>query len=85
MTRVVLLWGDRHELRRALADGGARAAARPAEGGVDPFRAQAHVIEALATALVERDRYTGEHSAICAETRADAAACAPAAATPFPR
>jgi diguanylate cyclase (GGDEF)-like protein len=51
-------------LDRACADGGARAAARPAEGGVDPFRAQAHVIEALATALVERDRYTGEHSAI---------------------
>ena len=50
-------------LDRARADGGARAAARPAEGGVDPFRAQAHVIEALATALVERDRYTGEHSA----------------------
>ena len=51
-------------LDRARADGGARAAARPAEGGVNPFRAQAHVIEALATALVERDRYTGEHSAI---------------------
>jgi diguanylate cyclase (GGDEF)-like protein/putative nucleotidyltransferase with HDIG domain len=50
-------------LDRARADGGARAAARPAESGVDPFRAQAHVIEALATALVERDRYTGEHSA----------------------
>jgi putative nucleotidyltransferase with HDIG domain len=49
-------------LDRARADGGARAA-RPAAGGVDPFRAQAHVIEALATALVERDRYTGEHSA----------------------
>jgi diguanylate cyclase (GGDEF)-like protein/putative nucleotidyltransferase with HDIG domain len=50
-------------LDRARADGGARAAARPAGSGVDPFRAQAHVIEALATALVERDRYTGEHSA----------------------
>jgi diguanylate cyclase (GGDEF)-like protein len=50
-------------LDRARADGGASGAARPAEGGVDPFRAQAHVIEALATALVERDRYTGEHSA----------------------
>jgi diguanylate cyclase (GGDEF)-like protein/putative nucleotidyltransferase with HDIG domain len=49
-------------LDRARADGGARAA-RPAAGAVDPFRAQAHVIEALATALVERDRYTGEHSA----------------------
>jgi diguanylate cyclase (GGDEF)-like protein/putative nucleotidyltransferase with HDIG domain len=49
-------------LDRARADGGARAAARPAESGVNPFRAQAHVIDALATALVERDRYTGEHS-----------------------
>jgi diguanylate cyclase (GGDEF)-like protein len=49
-------------LDRARADG-ERAADRPAEGGVNPFRAQAHVIEALATALVERDRYTGEHSA----------------------
>jgi diguanylate cyclase (GGDEF)-like protein/putative nucleotidyltransferase with HDIG domain len=54
-------------LDRARADGGARADARPAEGGVDPFRAQAHVIEALATALVERDRYTGEHSAFVVE------------------
>ena len=54
-------------LDRARADGGARAAARPAEGSIDPFRAQAHVIEALATALVERDRYTGEHSAFVVE------------------
>jgi diguanylate cyclase (GGDEF)-like protein/putative nucleotidyltransferase with HDIG domain len=50
-------------LDRARAAGGARAAARPADSAVNPFRAQAHVIEALATALVERDRYTGEHSA----------------------
>jgi diguanylate cyclase (GGDEF)-like protein len=54
-------------LDRARSDGGARTAARPAEGGVDPFRAQAHVIDALATALVERDRYTGEHSAFVVE------------------
>jgi putative nucleotidyltransferase with HDIG domain len=54
-------------LDHARADGGARAAARPAEGGVNPFRAQAHVIEALATALVERDRYTGEHSVFVVE------------------
>jgi len=54
-------------LDRARADGGARAAARPAEGSINPFRAQAHVIEALATALVERDRYTGEHSAFVVE------------------
>jgi diguanylate cyclase (GGDEF)-like protein/putative nucleotidyltransferase with HDIG domain len=58
-----LLAGAARGLDRARADGGARAAARPAESGVNPFRAQAHVIEALATALVERDRYTGEHSA----------------------
>jgi diguanylate cyclase (GGDEF)-like protein/putative nucleotidyltransferase with HDIG domain len=51
-------------LDRARADGGARAAARPADERVNPFRAQAHVIEALSTALVERDRYTGEHSAV---------------------
>ena len=54
-------------LDRARADGGARTAARPAESGVNPFRAQAHVIEALATALLERDRYTGEHSAFVVE------------------
>jgi diguanylate cyclase (GGDEF)-like protein/putative nucleotidyltransferase with HDIG domain len=54
-------------LDRARSDGGARAAARPAEGGVNPFRAQAHVIEALAIALLERDRYTGEHSAFVVE------------------
>jgi diguanylate cyclase (GGDEF)-like protein/putative nucleotidyltransferase with HDIG domain len=54
-------------LDRARADGGARAAARATDGAVNPFRAQAHVIEALATALVERDRYTGEHSAFVVE------------------
>jgi diguanylate cyclase (GGDEF)-like protein/putative nucleotidyltransferase with HDIG domain len=56
-----------HGLDRARADGGARAAARPAEGGVNPLRAQAHVIDALVTALLERDRYTGEHSASVVE------------------
>jgi diguanylate cyclase (GGDEF)-like protein len=49
-------------LDRARADGGARIATR-SSGVLDPFRAQAHVIEALAAALAERDRYTGEHSA----------------------
>ena len=43
-----------------------RGAARP-RAASNPFRAQAHVIEALATALVERDRYTGEHSAFVVE------------------
>jgi diguanylate cyclase (GGDEF)-like protein len=47
----------------ARADGGARTATRPADGGLRPFRAQADVIDALAAALAERDRYTGEHSA----------------------
>jgi putative nucleotidyltransferase with HDIG domain len=35
--------------------------------GLDPVRAQAHVIDALAKALLERDRYTGEHSAFVVE------------------
>jgi diguanylate cyclase (GGDEF)-like protein/putative nucleotidyltransferase with HDIG domain len=61
-------------LDRARADGGARTAARPAEGGVDPFRAQAHVIDALATALLERDRYTGEHSVVVVEMATTVAA-----------
>jgi diguanylate cyclase (GGDEF)-like protein/putative nucleotidyltransferase with HDIG domain len=54
-------------LDHARADGGARTSARPAEAGVDPFRAQAHVIDALVSALLERDRYTGEHSASVVE------------------
>jgi diguanylate cyclase (GGDEF)-like protein len=54
-------------LDRARADGGARTATRPAEAGLDPFRAQANVIDALAAALAERDRYTGEHSASVVE------------------
>jgi diguanylate cyclase (GGDEF)-like protein len=48
----------------ARAEGGARAAAAPdddAPGG--PVPRHADVIEALSTALLERDRYTGEHSA----------------------
>ena len=53
-------------LDRARADGGARIASR-SSGVLDPFRAQAHVIEALASALAERDRYTGEHSATVVE------------------
>jgi diguanylate cyclase (GGDEF)-like protein len=56
-----------HGLDRARADGGARAAARAGEEGIDPFRSQAHVIDALVTALLERDRYTGEHSASVVE------------------
>lgn len=63
MSVDALLAAAAHGLDRARADGGARAAARPASKDViDPFRAQTHVIGALATALLERDRYTGEHS-----------------------
>jgi diguanylate cyclase (GGDEF)-like protein len=50
-------------LERARADGGARTATRPADEGLQAFRAQGDVIDALAAALAERDRYTGEHSA----------------------
>jgi diguanylate cyclase (GGDEF)-like protein len=48
----------------ARVEGGGRAAARPDDdlpGG--PLPRHADVIEALSTALNERDRYTGEHSA----------------------
>jgi diguanylate cyclase (GGDEF)-like protein len=51
----------------ARLEGGARTEARPAETRLDPLRAQAHVIDALAAALAERDRYTGEHSASVVE------------------
>jgi diguanylate cyclase (GGDEF)-like protein len=50
-------------LDRARADGGARTATRPAESGLGPFRSHPDVIDALAAALAERDRYTGHHSA----------------------
>ncbi|MEA2383168.1 MAG: hypothetical protein QOH72_3139 [Solirubrobacteraceae bacterium] len=47
----------------ARAEGGARAAARPEDDGHGaPLPRHADVIEALSTALLERDRYTGEHS-----------------------
>jgi diguanylate cyclase (GGDEF)-like protein/putative nucleotidyltransferase with HDIG domain len=49
-------------LDRARALGGARAAVRLDEGVQDPNPAHAAVVEALASALLERDRYTGEHS-----------------------
>jgi diguanylate cyclase (GGDEF)-like protein len=49
----------------ARAEGGARTAARPEDdrvGGPGSAPRHADVIEALSTALLERDRYTGEHS-----------------------
>jgi HD-GYP domain-containing protein (c-di-GMP phosphodiesterase class II) len=62
MTIERLLGTAAKGLDRARADGGARTATRPAESGLRPF-AQADVIDALAAALAERDRYTGQHSA----------------------
>ena len=58
----------------ARLEGGARTEVRPAEARLDPFRAQADVIDALAAALAERDRYTGEHSASVVEMAKSAAA-----------
>ncbi len=50
-------------LDRARALGGARCAARlDADDGALASPAQSAVIEALASTLLERDRYTGEHS-----------------------
>ena len=49
-------------LERARALGGARAAVRLEDGEQDADPAHAAVVEALAAALNERDRYTGEHS-----------------------
>jgi diguanylate cyclase (GGDEF)-like protein len=54
-------------LEHARADGGARAATRPATTDVEHEMSHAHVIDALAAALAERDRYTGEHSATVVE------------------
>jgi diguanylate cyclase (GGDEF)-like protein/putative nucleotidyltransferase with HDIG domain len=61
-------------LDRARAEGGSRTATGPAEEGLDPVCAQAHVIDALVTALLERDRYTGEHSAFVVEMAKSVAA-----------
>ena len=48
---------SRPRRRRRACRGG-----RPAEAGRRPPAPRPHVIDALATALLERDRYTGEHS-----------------------
>jgi diguanylate cyclase (GGDEF)-like protein len=62
MTLDDLLAAGAGGLDRARALGGARAAIRLADGIHDPNPAHAAVVEALASALLERDRYTGEHS-----------------------
>jgi diguanylate cyclase (GGDEF)-like protein len=60
----------------ARAEGGARTAVRPEEdgpGGPSPLPRHADVIEALSTALLERDRYTGEHSECVVDLARDVA------------
>src|SRR5258706_8827109 len=59
MTLDDLLAAGAGGLDRARALGGARAAIRLADGIHDPNPAHAAVVEALASALLERDRYTG--------------------------
>ena len=60
----------------ARAEGGARTAVRPDDDGVGragPLPRHADVIEALSTALLERDRYTGEHSECVVDLARDVA------------
>jgi diguanylate cyclase (GGDEF)-like protein len=58
----------------ARAEGGARAAACPdGDLAVGGLPRHADVIEALSTALLERDRYTGEHSAEVVDLSRDVA------------
>jgi diguanylate cyclase (GGDEF)-like protein len=58
----------------ARAEGGARTATRPEDDGHGgPLPRHADVIEALSTALLERDRYTGEHSGCVVELARDVA------------
>jgi diguanylate cyclase (GGDEF)-like protein len=57
-----LLVGAALGVDRARSLGGAQAAVRLEAGVQDPNPAHAAVVEALASALLERDRYTGEHS-----------------------
>ena len=58
----------------ARAEGGARAAACPDDDGPSgALPRHADVIEALSTALLERDRYTGEHSAEVVDLTRDVA------------
>jgi putative nucleotidyltransferase with HDIG domain len=60
----VLLASARHALGESRATGGGRATvAAQGDAIIDPTKApQREAIEALAVALLERDRYTGEHS-----------------------
>jgi diguanylate cyclase (GGDEF)-like protein len=58
----------------ARAEGGARAIAHiRGEAGAGRLPRHADVIEALSTALAERDRYTGEHSACVVDLTRDVA------------
>jgi len=64
MSAEVLLASARHALGESRATGGGRATvAAQGDAIIDPTKApQREAIEALAVALLERDRYTGEHS-----------------------
>jgi diguanylate cyclase (GGDEF)-like protein len=57
----------------ARAEGGARAVARDSDAGAGRLPRHADVIEALSTALAERDRYTGDHSACVVDLTRDVA------------
>ena len=64
MSAEGLLANARLALEHAKSAGGGRAVlSAPADAVADPARApQREAVEALAVALLERDRYTGEHS-----------------------
>ena len=62
-----LLGAAQAGLDRARAAGGSRSAVRLADEVRDADPAHAAVVEAIATTLLERDRYTGEHSAAVVE------------------
>ncbi|HEY5143230.1 MAG TPA: diguanylate cyclase [Solirubrobacteraceae bacterium] len=62
-----LLGAAQAGLERARALGGARSAVRLADEVRDANPAHAAVVEAIAMTLLERDRYTGEHSAAVVE------------------
>jgi diguanylate cyclase (GGDEF)-like protein/putative nucleotidyltransferase with HDIG domain len=64
MTAADLLAAATERVHRARMGGGGRAEARPVELGAAPV---SETIAGLAEALLERDRYTGEHSERVAE------------------
>ncbi|HWF75038.1 MAG TPA: diguanylate cyclase [Solirubrobacteraceae bacterium] len=75
MSAEGLLASARQALGHSRATGGGRATiAAETDADIDPAKApQREAIEALAVALLERDRYTGEHSAAVIEMSASVA------------